>query len=99
MGVLMIAVYLVATSIDVKSANAVRMMCGCIVNTTAVVIFAWRGALVYRSGLPMLLAAILGGYIGARAVKRLHASHARFAILVYAWGLTAWFFNREVARL
>jgi hypothetical protein len=50
MGVLMMAIYLVATSIGVKSANAVRMMCGCIINTVAVLIFAWRGALVYRSG-------------------------------------------------
>jgi uncharacterized membrane protein YfcA len=65
------------------------MMCGCIINTVEVLIFAWRGALVYRSGVPMLLAAIVGGFVGARAVKRLNANQARIAILVYAWGLTA----------
>lgn len=98
MGVLMIALYLVVTKLDVHSANAVRLICGCIINTIAVIIFAWRGALVYRSGLPMLLAAILGGYIGAAAMKRLNANHARIAILVYAWGLTAWFFVRPLFR-
>jgi uncharacterized membrane protein YfcA len=95
MGVLMIALYLVVTRLDVHSANAVRMTAGCIINTVAVAIFAWRGALVYRSGLPMLIAAILGGYIGALGMKRLNANHARIAILIYAWALTAWFVLRQ----
>src|SRR3954468_18049946 len=94
MGVLMIALYLVASSLNVHSASGLRMVCSCVINILAVVLFAWRGALVYSSGLPMLIAAILGGYIGALAVKRLNADHARIAILVYAWALTAWFFFR-----
>jgi len=98
MGVLMIALYLVATTLDVQKANGVRIICGCAINTIAVLIFAWRGALVYRLGVPMLLAAILGGYIGALGVKRLNANHARIAILVYAWALTAWFFLRRLMQ-
>jgi uncharacterized protein len=95
MGVLMIALYLVASSFNVHSASGLRMICSCAINILAVLIFAWRGALVYTSGVPMLLAGIAGGYVGALAVKRLNASHARIAILVYAWGLTAWFFLRK----
>ena len=96
MGVLMIALYLAVTSLGVHAAAGLRMICSCVINILAVIIFAWRGALVYKSGIPMLLAAILGGYVGAHAVKRLNANHARIAILVYAWGLTAWFFVRKV---
>src|SRR4051812_9222298 len=95
MGVLMIALYLVASSLNVHSASGLRMVCSCVINILAVILFAWRGALVYSSGVPMLLAGILGGYIGALAVKRLNADHARIAILVCAWGLTAWFFARQ----
>ena len=90
-----IALYLVASSFNVHSASGLRMICSCAINILAVLIFAWRGALVYTSGVPMLLAGIAGGYGGALAVKRLNASHARIAILVYAWGLTAWFFLRK----
>jgi uncharacterized membrane protein YfcA len=92
MGVLMIALYLVATNLDVQQASGLRMLCSCIINTLAVAIFALRGALDYRVGMPMLVVGVIGGYIGAILVKRLNAEHARIAILVYAWALTAWFF-------
>jgi len=94
MGVLMIALYLVATNLDVHSASGLRMVCACIINMLAVAIFAWRGALDYRVGVPMLVLGVIGGYIGAILVKRLNAQHARIAILVYAWVLTVWFFAR-----
>jgi hypothetical protein len=96
MGVLMIALYLVATNLDVHSASGLRMVCACAINTLAVVIFAWRGALVYSVGVPMLVAGVVGGYLGAVGVKRLDPKHARLAILIYAWGLTAWFFLRPL---
>jgi uncharacterized membrane protein YfcA len=94
MGVLMIALYLVATRLDVHSASGLRMVCACAINTLAVAIFAWRGALDYKLGIPMLVAGIVGGYAGAHAVKRLDAALARRTILIYAWALTAWFFVR-----
>jgi uncharacterized membrane protein YfcA len=96
MGVLMIALYLVATNLDVQSGTALRMVCSCAINTLAVAIFAWRGAIDYSVGIPMLVAGIVGGYLGALAVKRLNAELARRAILIYAWALTAWFFGRLV---
>jgi len=95
MGVLMIALYLVATNLDVHSASGLRMFCACLINTLAVAIFAWRGALDYRVGVPMLALGVIGGYIGAILVKRLNAQHARIAILTYAWVLTVWFFGRQ----
>jgi uncharacterized membrane protein YfcA len=94
MGVLMIALYLVATNLDVHAASGMRMICSCAINTLAVVIFAARGALDYKVGIPMLFAGVVGGYIGAHLVKRLDAKLARRAILIYAWALTAWFFGR-----
>jgi uncharacterized membrane protein YfcA len=94
MGVLMITLYLVVTRLDVHAASGVRVLCGVTINALAVAIFAWRGALDYNVGIPMLIAAIIGGYFGALLVKRLNANHARNAILIYAWALTAWFFGR-----
>ena len=96
MGVLMIALYLVVTSLEVHNASGLRMLCSCVINILAVVIFAWRGALAYSSGVPMLIAGIVGGYVGALWVKRLNANRARIAILTYAWGLTAWFFLKPL---
>jgi uncharacterized protein len=96
MGVLMIALFLIASSMNIQTANAIRLICGTAINVLAVVIFAWRGALNYRLGIPMLIAGILGGFFGARIVSRLKESTARTAILIYAWALTVWFFLKQL---
>lgn len=98
MGVLMIALYLVATKLDVHEASGLRMVCAGIINLLTVAVFAWRGALDYRYGIPMLVAGILGGYVGAILVKRLDANVARRAILAYAWVLTVFFFARTFVK-
>ena len=92
MGVLMIALFLIASTMTVQTANGIRLICGTAINVLAVIIFALRSALDYKLGVPMLLAGIAGGYLGARVVARLNDKVARNAILVYAWALTVWFF-------
>ncbi len=94
MGVLMMALYLAASEMDVHTAAGLRTVCAAAINLLAVGIFAWKGAMDYKDGLPMLLAGIVGGYWGARGVKKLNAENVRRGILIYAWGLTAWFFVR-----
>jgi uncharacterized membrane protein YfcA len=99
MGVLMIALYLVASNLDVQAGSGLRMICSCAINTLAVIIFALKGAVDYRVGMPMLAAGVAGGYLGAVLVKRLDAKLARRSILLYAWALTAWFFGRMLFGL
>lgn len=94
MGVLMIALFLVASDMGVQASNGVRLLCGTSINILAIGLFAWRGALDWKVGIPMLLAGIAGGYYGARIVRRLNEETARKSILVYAWALTAYFFVR-----
>jgi len=94
MGVLMIALYLIATNLDVQDAAGLRLICACAINTLAVAIFAVRGAIDYSVGLPMLVAGIAGGYLGAKMVRGLNETLARRVILIFAWALTAWFFGR-----
>jgi uncharacterized protein len=92
MGVLMIALFLAVSSMDAQSASGVRLVCATSVNLLAVVIFAVKGAIVWNPGVPMLIAGIAGGYLGARVMRRLSEKAVRTAILVYAWGLTVYFF-------
>jgi hypothetical protein len=94
MGVLMIALFLIASSMNVLGANGIRLICSTAINVLAVSLFAWRGALDWKLGLPMLAAGSVGGYLGALVVRRLNEDAVRVAILVYAWGLTAYFFAR-----
>jgi uncharacterized membrane protein YfcA len=94
MGVLMIVLYLVAANMDVQASAAMRLMCGTTVNFVAVIIFAARGIILWKIGLPMTLAAIAGGYWGAHGVERLSAATARRIVLVYAWAMSIWLLIR-----
>lgn len=94
MGVLMMALYLAASEMDVHTAAGLRTICAAVINVLAVGVFALKDALDFRTGIPMLVAGIAGGYGGAHLVKKLNAEGVRRAILIYAWVLTAWFFVR-----
>jgi len=96
MGVLMLALYLSATGKDVHVANGLRLVCSTAINLAAIVIFTLRGAIDWVVGIPMLLAALVGGYFGAVLVRRLNAETARISVLVYAWAITLWFFGRQL---
>jgi uncharacterized membrane protein YfcA len=96
MGVLTLVLYTVAANMDVHEASGLRILCGTLTNTVAIILFALRGIIVWRLGLPMMLACIAGGYWGAKLVKRLEAEKARKTILVYAWVITVWLFVRSI---
>jgi uncharacterized membrane protein YfcA len=85
-----------AANMDVHEASGLRILCGTLTNSVAIVLFAVRGIIVWRLGLPMMLACIAGGYWGAMLVKRLEAEKARKTILVYAWVITVWLFIRSI---
>lgn len=94
MGVLMIALYLATANMNVQSGTGVRLVCATAINLLAVTLFSIRGAIEWKPGLPMLVGGVAGGYVVARGMRRLSEKAVRIAILVYAWGLTAWFFLR-----
>lgn len=94
MGVLMMALYLAASDMDVHTAAGLRTICAAVINVLAVGVFALKDALDFKSGIPMLVAGIAGGYWGAHLVKKLNAEGVRRWILIYAWALTGWFFLR-----
>src|SRR5262249_47299567 len=96
MGVLMLVLYTLAAHLDVHEASGLRILCGAMTNTAAIVLFAIRGIILWRFGVPMMLACMAGGYWGAKLVKRLKPERARTAILVYAWIITAWVFIRSL---
>ena len=96
MGVLMLALYLSATSKDVHVANGLRLVCGMTINAAAIVIFAGQGAIDWRVGTPMMVAALAGGYFGAKLVRRLDEASARRSVAIYAWAVTLWFFARQL---
>jgi uncharacterized membrane protein YfcA len=59
MGVLMIVLFLVTVNLDVQASAGLRLWSATAVNLLAVGIFAWKGIVEWRVGVPMLVAAIV----------------------------------------
>ena len=95
MGVLILVLYTVAAKMDVHQASGLRILCGTLTNTIATIIFIVRGIIVWQVAIPMTVVSILGGYFGAKLVKRLDPARARLVILAYAWVVTIWLLARS----
>jgi uncharacterized membrane protein YfcA len=91
-GIMMMAVWSVLGLEDVRAMNAVKVVLVAAANTIAVVCFIVAGSVAWRATLVMLVAASMGGYIGAQIALRMKHSHLRIGISVVNFLVTAAFF-------
>jgi uncharacterized protein len=61
-------------------------------NGIAVVTFVVRGQVAWRYCLLMMVAAAIGGYVGARGSRRLDGRIVRAVVIVIGLGMAAYFF-------
>jgi uncharacterized membrane protein YfcA len=57
-----------------------------------VAVFIYDDKVVWKYALPMALAAIAGGYLGAHGAQRVKPRVVRWLIVVIAFGLAAYYF-------
>ena len=82
---------------DIHRMNAVKTFLAAAINTASVVVFVRDGLVNWDYAWPMVVAAIVGGYAGARVARRLPASYVRYAVIVIGFGLSAFYFIRQYA--
>jgi uncharacterized membrane protein YfcA len=95
-GIMMMAMWSVLGMNDIKAMSASKVVLVAAANTVAVLCFATVGSVVWRETLVMMLAAAMGGYLGARVALRLKSSHIRIGISVVNFAITAWFFRAKL---
>lgn len=93
-GIMMMAVWSVLGDLDVKAMSAARTLLVSAANAVAVICFAIAGPVHWPETLVMLVAAILGGYFGARLARRVPAPVLRGFVIVFGFAMTAVFFWR-----
>lgn len=93
-GIMMMAVWGLLDSRDLKSLNAPRTLLVSAANAMAVVIFMAARAVHWPSTLVMLAAATVGGYVGAQIGRRAPARVVRAVTLALTAGITVAFFVR-----
>jgi uncharacterized membrane protein YfcA len=82
---------------DIHRMNAVKTFLAAAINTASVVVFVRDKLVNWDYAIPMVAAAILGGYTGARVARRLPAHYVRYAVIVIGFGLSAYYFVKQYA--
>ena len=93
-GIMTLATWSLLGMTDIKAMNATKTLLVGATNAVAVVCFIVAGKVWWPQTCVMLLAAIVGGYSGARLARRLPPHRLRMGITVFNVVITAVFFLR-----
>jgi uncharacterized membrane protein YfcA len=80
---------------NIHQMNAVKTFLAATINAASVVVFVHDGLVNWDYAKPMAVAAIIGGYVGARVARRLPATAIRYAVIVIGFGLAVYYFTRQ----
>jgi uncharacterized protein len=91
-GILMLSSLAFTGIPDIHRMNAVKSILAATMNGITAVILAYAGAVKWQYAIVMAVAAVIGGYAGARVGRRMPASFVRaivvvigFAVAAYSW--------------
>jgi uncharacterized membrane protein YfcA len=93
-GILMISSLALMGVGDMHRMNALKTVLNACINGVSVVVFIADGKVHWPFALPMTVAAILGGYLGARLALRIEPRYVRWAVICIGFGLAALYFRR-----
>ena len=93
-GIMTLAVWSLMGMTDIRAMNATKTLVVGATNAVAVVCFILVGKVWWPQTCVMLIAAVLGGYGGARFARRVPPHRLRFGISVFNFVITAVFFLR-----
>ena len=79
---------------DVQEANAIKNLVAAIASMIAVIILAFKGLVTWDLGLLMIVGAMVGGFIGGKAAKKLNKKSLRAVIILFGSFLSAWYFYK-----
>jgi uncharacterized membrane protein YfcA len=92
MGILMLSALSFMDYANIHEINAVKsVLAGCI-NAVAVMIFIATDRVAWRYALPMTVAAVLGGYLGALLGRRLPVRVVRWFVIVVGFSMAGYYF-------
>ena len=95
LGILLMALYAVTGESRIHTANALKNLNSLVLSWLSVAAFVLAGAIAWREGVLMMVAATAGGFMGARWAKRLPAPWVRMGVIVTGVVMSLVFFLRS----
>jgi uncharacterized membrane protein YfcA len=94
-GILILAALGLIGLTDMHEMNGLKNLLAICINGVAAIYFAWSGAVLWKDGFIMAVAAVIGGYLGARVARRLGRTFVRRTVVVIGLAMgVALFFKR-----
>jgi uncharacterized membrane protein YfcA len=95
LGLITLAVWSLFGLTDLKAMNPNKILLGGLTNTAAVVCFVVAGKVWWTQSLVMLVAAVAGGYVGARFGRLMDPRVVRYVVISISVAATIVFFLRK----
>ncbi|MDB5991960.1 MAG: putative permease [Herbaspirillum sp.] len=77
---------------DVQEANALKNAIATIVSLIAVIVLAFKGFILWKYGIPMIIGATIGGLFGGKLAKRMDKKTLRAIVIIIGTILTIVYF-------
>lgn len=97
LGIVLLALYALWGLTSINLMNGLKNGISFVISAISVLTFALAGLIVWPSAIIMMVANILGGYIGAKIAKRLSKPIVRMIIIVVGLVMSCVFFYRLIS--
>ena len=92
LGILLLAMFCLVGMTDLNTMNGLKNLISGVLTTISVVIFSAAGLVHWPQATLMMVAATVGGYLGARVARHLRPRHLRSGIVLVGLVMTMLFF-------
>ena len=93
-GILMLSSLALMGLGDIHRMNALKSLLASTINGMSVVMFVLHGRVYWAYGIPMIIAGIAGGFVGASVSRRLDKNVVRWVVIAIGFGLATYYFTR-----
>ncbi len=95
-GILILAMLALLGMDHIHTMNALKAWLTTAANGIAMILFVVSRAVYWPQAVLMIIGSVLGGYFGAYFAQKTKPEHVRLIVIVIGFGLTAYFFARQI---
>lgn len=95
LGILLLALFGLLGEHDLRVGNGLKNVVSAVLTAVAVLVYAAGGLVLWPEAIAMTVAAVAGGYVGARGARRLPPAVLRAGIVVTGLVMAGLFFRRR----